>query len=199
MILPSSFAGPTTETVGYFNTPAAVLADWLGTALGPQWTVGSARSGTLADFVGLIEPTAPQSRYLLLAAGDWTLLLDNGPTGTDLGVLPWHATRDLGCRTIRATAVARMPYPATILEVFAPEAGDERLYNLRTLVAANDGGRWTFTAAGDPLPFEDLSAYRRRLVRDRFTPDMLAGYLTALGAPADRLPDPVDAIMVELR
>jgi hypothetical protein len=36
-------------------------------------------------------------------------------------------------------------------------------------------------ASGTPQPFEDLAAYQRRRVRDRFTPDMLVAYCSALG------------------
>lgn len=36
-----------------------------------------------------------------------------------------------------------------------------------------------------PLPFEDPSRYRARLVRDRLTRQLLVGYLAALGIRVD--------------
>jgi hypothetical protein len=55
---------------------------------------------------------------------------------------------------------------------------------VRSIAAANDGGKWTFVAAGSPLPLEDESSYRVRTIRDRFTHEMLTGYLAALGVRA---------------
>ncbi|PPH59611.1 hypothetical protein C5C93_08425 [Rathayibacter toxicus] len=42
-------------------------------------------------------------------------------------------------------------------------------------------GRWSLDLSGDPLPFEDLEAYKNRRVAERFTPDMLNDYCAALG------------------
>lgn len=201
MILPSQLAPPTTESAGYFETSAAALAEWLVDGLGPPWTRRACPPGTLDQLVSFVEPRVPLSRYLLLPNGAWTVVLNNGPTGTDLGVLPWQATRDLGCRSIRATAAAPGPnrYPGTILELYDPGAGEEALFCRRTIVAANDGGRWTFSETGERFAFEDPAAYRRRLVRDRFTPQLLAHHLAELGVPADEKPDTGSAILVEQR
>lgn len=48
-----------------------------------------------------------------------------------------------------------------------------------------ESGRWEFSTSGKPQPFEEEDAYRRRLVRERFTRDMLLGYLHALAIEAD--------------
>lgn len=52
---------------------------------------------------------------------------------------------------------------------------------IRHLQASDQDGRWEFYQSGEPLPFEDLEAYQRRRVRDRFTPEMLEAYSAALG------------------
>jgi hypothetical protein len=49
------------------------------------------------------------------------------------------------------------------------------------VAAVEDEGRWEWVATGTAQPFEDVAAYRRRRVRDRLTPDMLASYGEALG------------------
>lgn len=199
MILPSDLAHPTTTTTGYFEVPPLAFADWLVAGLGPPWTYRPCQSGTLDELVKLVRPRAPINRYLLMPNRGWTVLLDNGPTGTDVGVLPWQAARDLGCRSVRATGVRSGParYPGTVLELFEPSVGPDRLYSRRTIVAVNDGGRWVFSETGEPFPFEDQQAYQRRLIRDRFTPDMLAQYLAELGVPARWAPDTTAALLVE--
>lgn len=53
---------------------------------------------------------------------------------------------------------------------------------IRTL---RDDSRWEFYQQGEPMHFEDSSAYERRRIRDRFTPDMLRSYCAALGWEID--------------
>jgi len=199
MILPSELAAPTTRTAGYFRTSPSVLAGWLVDGLEPTWASRDAPAATLAELLALMRPRVPLSSYLLLPVGDWTVLLDDAPNGTDLGVLPWQATRDLGCRSVRATVVPDGPgqYPATVLELYDPDADEQLLWCRRSIAAANDGGRWTFSETGDRFSFEDPAAYQRRRVRDRFTPDLLARYLMELTVPADHEPDPHASIVVQ--
>jgi hypothetical protein len=195
MILPSQLAAPTTESAGYFEISSALLTDWLIAELGPAWTRRRYPAGTLHELLLLIKPQAPLSRYLLVRNGRWTVLLNNGPIGTDLGVLPWYATRDLACRSVRATASAGK-HPATILEVYDPGAHDP-FFCQRAITVADDGGKWVFLEHGERFTFEDQAAYRRRSIRNRFTPEMLDRYLRALGVPADQEPQTALAILVE--
>ena len=200
MILPSPICPPTTETAGYFEISAKIFADWLVKALGRPWIQRPCPPGQLGDLVALVKPRVPVSRYLLMPNHGWTVLLDNRPLGTDTGMLPYHAAKDLGCRSIRATAVEpdHHPYPATILELYDPAATDDPLLCRRTIAAANDGGRWVFSETGRRFPFEDAGAYGSRRMRDRFTPDMLGHYLLALGVPCDSMPDTRSALLVEM-
>jgi hypothetical protein len=48
-------------------------------------------------------------------------------------------------------------------------------------VARDGGSRWSFGRLGPVQPFEDLEAYERHLVRERFTGQMLVDYCSALG------------------
>jgi hypothetical protein len=95
--------------------------------------------------------------------------MNNGPLGTDVGVLPTYAARELKCRAIRAVRVDDDGpcYPARILEVYGP-GGKPPLAVERTIAAANDGGRWVFETSGTPFAFEDEAAYTRTRKSSRF-------------------------------
>lgn len=181
-VLPSSLRPDTTDDVGYFESPPHDLATWLASSLGPDWTIRSVE-GAFADLLQEIGPAPDRTRFLLLPLGGWSCVMTNGPGGTDLGVIPSYAVRELGCRVIRAASIEPVNdrYYATILEVYSEEAGDDPQRCRRALYAANDGGRWDFGNFGDQFEFEEVSAYARRRVRDRFTGDMLQRYLVELG------------------
>jgi hypothetical protein len=113
-------------------------------------------------------------------------------------MLPSHAARELGVRAIRAVCVDgdEEKFPARILEVFGPQ-GPPPLALERSVVAANDGGKWVFETSGVAFDFEDLKAYGRRLKAARFTAEMLGAYLRALEVPVDVEPSWRDANFIE--
>ena len=177
-----------------------MLAEWVREGHGRKWRVRPAEWEKAADAVEPLAPSVPLSRYGLAPMGPWTLLLSNGPLGTDVGLLPSHAARDWGRVAIRAACVEddADEYPARILEVYGPE-GAPPLMGRRTIVAMNDGGPWVFETSGDPFPFERLDAYNRRRVRHRFTSGMLYEYLRQLRVPVDDEPTWGEAVVVEQR
>jgi hypothetical protein len=59
----------------------------------------------------------------------------------------------------------------------------------RSIVAANDGGRWVFETSGSAYAFEDQAAYSNPVKARRFTTDMVVSYLRELGVPVDAEPD----------
>lgn len=67
-------------------------------------------------------------------------------------------------------------YGSTALQVFDPQGEYER-----TIFSTNDGGKWVFEESGERYDFENVEAYKARLKKDRFTPEMLADYLENLG------------------
>jgi len=166
------------------------LAEWIIEGLDPGWTMLEPRWKSIEDALQALEPVPLLSRYACLALEDWTLVLNNGPMGTDVGVLPSHAARELECRAIRAVRVDddEPGYPARILEVYGPR-GKPPLALERSVAAANDGGRWVFETSGTAFEFEDEAAYRRRSKSSRFTGEMLHDYLMALDVPVDSEPD----------
>lgn len=64
-----------------------------------------------------------------------------------------------------------------ICELQLTEGGKER----RFVRAFRDDTRWDFYEKGEPLPFENISNYKKRRIRDRFTPEMVFEYCLALG------------------
>jgi hypothetical protein len=71
-------------------------------------------------------------------------------------------------------------YGSVPFELVGPELTNHSNY-IRAISATNDGGKWVFVETRDPLPFEQVGAYKARRVRDRFTSEMLADYCRALG------------------
>jgi len=67
----------------------------------------------------------------------------------------------------------------------------------RTIVAADDGGRWVFETTGEPFAFEELAYYRKRVKAERFTSALLYKYLQRLGVPINIEPDWSNALLVE--
>jgi hypothetical protein len=143
----------------------------------------------MTDALEALRPMPVLSRYASIALDGWAMLLSNGPLGTDVGVLPSYAARELKCRGIRAVRVDddEPGYAARILEVYGP-GGETPLARERSIVAANEGGRWVFESSGTPFAFEDGAAYRRRSKSSRLTGEMLHDYLLALGVPVDSHP-----------
>ncbi|MCL2467389.1 MAG: hypothetical protein FWF02_07370 [Micrococcales bacterium] len=203
MILPSSFGGSTTETVGYFAYNTEMLADWIYRDIGtweeehwvevrPGW---SGPSDALSD----LTPAPTLFRFAFVPIGGWTVLMSSGPLGSDVGILPSHAARGLGIRALRAVCTDNdIKYPARILEVFGPDGVDILGYE-RSIAASNDGGRWVFETYGTPYDFENLEAYKRRTRSTRFTADMMYAYLRALGVPIGVEPEWSSARMLEWR
>jgi hypothetical protein len=64
-------------------------------------------------------------------------------------------------------------------EFITYEANQQR----RVVRAMKDSPRWDFYTEGEPLDFEDTSAYTARYVRDRFQREALLDYLALWGAP----------------
>ena len=57
----------------------------------------------------------------------------------------------------------------------------EFLNSVRAISLVRDGARWRLDLTGTPQDFEDIEAYSRRKVADRFTDEMLIDYAAALG------------------
>lgn len=196
--LPNSTAAGTTETAAFFECAASTLVDWLVPTLGDEWSARSVGPETIASLLELIPAGGPVSKYLVLGVSGWAAMFSNGPRGTDVGVLPSRAARDLGVISIRATAVDPDgdSFAAAILEVYDQRSTDPQLC-LRSVFVANDGGRWRFGESGDRFQFEDVERYARRAIRDRLSPSLVRCYLAELGVPQISVGVDVTGYLVE--
>ena len=184
--LPNSTSGRTTETVGFFHTQVDDFNRYLTDALGQQYSSRALDSAPVKSHLELVPIRAPLSKYLLLGVDDWTIMFTDGPAGTDLGLIPSRAARDLGVDiTIRAVVATDESdsFPGCQFEVHSADSIDAQRFR-RAVYAVSDNGKWTFGDFGDPFDFERISTYSNRKVRDRLTPQMIRDYVAALGAPA---------------
>jgi hypothetical protein len=194
MILPSNVGGPTTREVGVFDAAAGELACWLcapfDSGSDESWAIRDPGWAGREDALKALSPLPASGwrelAYAFVPMGRWSVLLNNTVLGTDVGLIPGRAARDLGCRAIRAVRIeaGEYRYPAHILEVFGPEA-TARSRELRLITSMNDGGRWRFVVDGTPLAFERLDEYEKRVKADRFTGERLIEYLRAFGVPRE--------------
>lgn len=153
-------------------------------------------SGQIEEVLMNLSPlTSPlPTKYLFIpTASPWTAFVDNGWRGTDPVSAMSVLAEKLACAAMRVTYVEHtMPskvtkdtlgeYGATILEVYAADGSCRR-----TIYAANDGGKWKFGQSGEPYPFENLTLYTAKKVRNRFKLETLIEYLAKLGlSPFDR-------------
>ncbi|HYH95037.1 hypothetical protein [Hyalangium sp.] len=186
---------PVTSELGFLETSAEhaarSFASWQGELMAPRGIAVEVHpfAGTLEQALSTLLPlnNAERRRHLFMPTRSaWTAYIDNGWTGTDAASAMGYMARTLGCRGLRVVAVPHSlrkdqgRYGAVMLEVYGPHQTHWLNY-LRTIYAANDGGRWVFGQSGEPFPFEKLEQYQARRVRDRFTFDMLKDYLRHLG------------------
>jgi hypothetical protein len=186
---------PVTSELGFLETDAEnaarAYAAWWAGLLAPRGLAVEVRSvsGTLEQALSALLPlTTPEKRRHLFmpTRSPWTAYIDNGWQGTDAASAMGYMARTLGCRGMRVVAVPHTlrkdkgRYGAVMFELYGPRQTHWLNY-VRTLYAANDGGRWVFGQSGEPFPFEKQEQYQARKVRDRFTLDMLKEYLHQLG------------------
>jgi hypothetical protein len=140
--------------------------------------------GSLEQLLALLPPlTSPLAlRRLFMRAGEgWTAEFSNSLSGGNVFLLAWSASLKGQCRAAALVVVedtwragGREGRPgATGLSLF------DRGTRVRGISATRDLDRWTFETAGEPLPFEDVARYERRVIRDRFPPELAALYLEA--------------------
>lgn len=196
---------PITSTIGFLeaNLDDAVRAfvDWERSVHEPLGISITQRpvAGGLEEVLPSLLPltNVVRRRYLFVpTAGPWVAFFDNGHKGTDAFSVISYLAQSIGCRGMRVTAVpdtiegefkgARGQYGGVVWEVYGPRRTDFLNY-VRSVSVVNDGGKWSFSQTGTPFPFEDVSRYSARSVKDRFTSELLESYLSELGlSPFDK-------------
>ena len=114
----------------------------------------------------LYEPTSkPGSTVLFvdLEDGWWTLVnaISEKLSGT-------HAQ-------VRCT-VADEEFPMASFELWSEHRSKRAVSCMK-----DDRGKWIFTSVGEPLEFEERTAYKRHRTADRLSPKMVVAYMKALG------------------
>lgn len=178
---------PLTTEVGFVaarvTQTVQAFCDWQAPIHARRGVELSARpvSGTLATLLQQLLPltSVEQRRWLFTPTrGDWTACFGNGRRGGDVVPAMAVLAEDLRCRTVRVTASSSaQTFPSLIMQVWDP-GPPGALPKSRSIAFANDGGRITSEAYGDPLPFEDPSSI------DAFSFGTLKRYLSDLGIDA---------------
>ena len=192
---------PTTSQFGFLESDAKRAArncrNWLSEITSHR-KISCEISELVAPMSELFDRLAPLTdveirRYLFVPTlSPWTAYFDNGSAGAEPARVS-YLSKLLDCRGVniccQSDTIEKVlgrelgNYGAVIFELYSAESEHiSKLY--RTVYSVNDGGRWVFDASGHELPFEDVSAYKARRIRDRFTPEMLQKYLLAIGINA---------------
>lgn len=175
---------PITDAIGFLEADFArvVTADIRWRA-----TLGGFRSrpvvGPLPTLLDALPPlTGPLLRHIWVeTTGSWTAYFDNFVLGSDTFGPVSYLSRQLGCRgvAIACRVATAKRGAATSFSLYGPHRTGW-LNITRWVAAAQDMGHWEWSATGTPQPFEDVTAYERRRVRDRLTPEMVANYCDTL-------------------
>ncbi|AZQ66022.1 hypothetical protein EF888_02090 [Silicimonas algicola] len=180
---------PTTNDYGLLAMPleeaaSAFTALWADV---PHVMSRSDLQGSSGEVFLHLEPLSMAlDRALLVANGNmWTSYFANGLIGSDVFLPVSRMAAARGCTGVR---VARSSTATIFASYEGPERGGRINNHRRSIYVAREGG-WKFGSAGDPYPFEDVSLYEAKRVRDRFTPAHLDDLLAGLGAPLGPLPD----------
>jgi hypothetical protein len=192
LLLDDKFA-PITGSVGYLRVPldaaAAALAGWRNELEGTATITHL--SGPLDVMLSSLEPlvTGARPRELLVEMrGGWTAYFDSLLQGTDPWTTIGYLARTIPCEgaaitlvpDVRPSETGTGRLGAVQLQTFEPYVTDF-INHGRHIGVVHDGDRWDFSLSGEPLPFEEHERYKAQRVRDRFTPEMLASYASALG------------------
>ncbi|NKY39206.1 hypothetical protein [Cellulomonas septica] len=184
---------PLTSSIGFVRAPLDMVVDGLATwrtALHGSVAVERLPGG-LRDHVTTLEPltagVGPRELVVGTANPEWTAVLDCGyPHGDPVSTV-LYLTRTLQLYGVVITSIpeAKDPdgparYGSRKLEMLGPVRTDFLNY-VRTISVVQDGRRWRFDANGTVQDFEDLEAYGRRRIAERFTASMLVDYAAALG------------------
>ena len=187
---------PVTSTMGFLELgaeqAAQAFATWHRELMMPRGISVEVLpvTGTLEQVLSSLLPLTSgetQRELFIPTRSAWTAYVSNQWTGTDAASPMASMARRLSIRCLRVVAVPHTlrgnqgRYGAVMLDVFGPKQPGEILNYVRSIYAANDGGRWVFGHSGEPFPFEKLEQYQARRVRDRFTFEMLKDYLRHLG------------------
>lgn len=165
--------------IGFVECSIDILVDsflsWqneIGSEFGYALEATKRKGGFNLALQSLLPITAPVAlRYVMMPTkSNWVAFIDNSNLGTDFG---WMSllTKRINCDAIRYVST----FDATIFEKYC--SGEVE----RSLFAAKDGSKWVFGSKGDLYDFENENNFTKRVIRERFTSEMLERYLEKFG------------------
>jgi len=190
-LLENRFA-PVTFTIGFLEADitrvSAFLESWRDSINRRQRV--KCVSASLADMLKALAPvTYPETKELLVVTDStWTAYFVNSSRVPNIAGVMSHVSSNLHVRgvlvsyvpgTVDATGVTRL-HASVHMELFSPTNTDFLNYE-RSIGVFSEDGRWQFIASGRTQAFERPDEYTKRLVKDRFTPALLAEYSKSLG------------------
>jgi hypothetical protein len=179
---------PITSCFGFLEADldSVVAADKKGRLAGGKYGVSPIK-GTFPEMLNRLLPlTGPLLRNIWVrTSGPWTAYFDNFVNGGDPYGPICHGAREIKCKGIMILNSPQTPtsWGGARFTIFGPK-GPPWGNIVREISAINDEGRWDWTASGKVQPFEEVSRYGARRIKDRLTPEMLERYCAALGIRA---------------
>jgi hypothetical protein len=192
-LLNNEFA-PVTFSWGFVKAPFPVYSEafvswWKKLAIEFEITT---LTEDLRNAFRTLEPLqSPQNRYLILETkSPWTAVFSNGLRTGDVAGAVGHLCKILDTFGLEVTCIpdrsrlererkALRIYGAVAFTLSGPKETDW-LNRVRHVSAMNDGGKWVFDAEGEEQLYEQLNKYAERKIADRFRPEMLESYCSAL-------------------
>jgi hypothetical protein len=189
---------PVTFTVGFIETPFKQLSDafvaWRN-EINRRYEIETKVScfeAPLSKALLELEPlTTPLDRYLIIETqSPWTAIFSNGLRVNDVDSPVAYLPTVLNCRGLHINNIpdrsstghrdALRIWGAVTFTLYGPEKTDW-LNRIRHISLTNDVGGWEFVAEGEIQSFEQVENYKKRRLKDRFTPKMVESYCAALG------------------
>lgn len=193
LVLAGDRWAPVTSRIGFLAAPIEDVVDHL-----QRWRTdihGTANAlpltGDLADNLHRLEPLTggvrPRELVIATRSPTWTAVFDCGVQGGDQVTTVGYLARTMLAQGVVVLSIPDRPATPTMpdryggrqFELFSPIPTDFLNYT-RTISLIRNGARWRFDATGTVQTFEEVDAYRRRIIAQRFTPDMLQRYAEAL-------------------
>ncbi len=187
-LLNNDFA-PVTHSWGFLESDWASVLGWFDTwleSLPPPWECNVHHDVTLRGALALLEPLNLAPYLVIETHSPWTAVFMGHPSGPQ-SAIP-HLSKTNKCRGVFVSCVPDTYDPQQhrgtwgAVQFMTYAANSKALLNdERTVQAVNESGKWRFESSGVAYPFEDVSKYDARLVKDRFSCDMLQDYCDNLG------------------
>lgn len=184
---------PITSTIGFLNIGFERIVDAVLASRGEQFGQVDATQlqGPLGHRLLHLQPlTITQRREMWIECADpqWIAVFTSGVNGSDPVGRISHYAKQLNARGLIAvskpTATSGQGLGRWVsrqFQMFGPRLELDSPRYVRTVSVTQDGSKWRFDQSGTVQDFEDPSAYRRRRIAERLTPQMLIDYCAALG------------------